>query len=62
MMRINLLCLAFAIVLQANAQRQEEMRGAVEYLASQELGGRFPGTRGDTLASVFIAEDRKSVV
>ena len=31
------------------------MRQAVEYLASQELGGRFPATAGDTLASEYIA-------
>ena len=31
------------------------MRQAVEYLASQELGGRYPATAGDTLASEFIA-------
>ncbi len=30
------------------------MRKTVEYLASQELGGRFPATVGDTLASEFI--------
>ncbi|MBP5276900.1 MAG: M20/M25/M40 family metallo-hydrolase [Prevotella sp.] len=30
------------------------MRQAVEYLASQELGGRYPGTVGDTLASEYI--------
>ena len=32
------------------------MRQTVEYLASQELGGRFPATAGDTLASEFIAD------
>ncbi len=31
-----------------------DMRKTVEYLASQELGGRFPATRGDTLASDYI--------
>ena len=56
MMRINLLCLAFAIVLQIHGQKQDDMRQTVEFLASQELGGRFPGTRGDTLASEFIAD------
>ena len=55
MRKILLLSVAVAFVLQAFAQRQDEMRGAVEYLASQELGGRFPGTLGDTLASEFIA-------
>lgn len=59
------LLLAFALALQTYAQslvrdasasmRQDNMRQTVEYLASQELGGRFPGTVGDTLASEFIA-------
>ena len=31
------------------------MKKTVEYLASQELGGRYPGTHGDTLASEYIA-------
>ena len=46
--------LAIALVLTAHAQKQEDMRQAVEYLASQELGGRYPATIGDTLASEFI--------
>ena len=51
-----LLSLAFVLALQtAQAQRQDDMRQAVEYLASQELGGRYPGTAGDTLASEYIA-------
>lgn len=49
-----LLSLAFAVVLQTRAQDQGEMRRTVEYLASQELGGRYPDTAGDTLASEFI--------
>ena len=49
-----LISLAFAVVLQTRAQNQDDMRRAVEYLASQELGGRFPATAGDTLASEFI--------
>lgn len=51
-----LLSLTFALALQTQAQRQNDMRKAVEYLASQELGGRYPGTRGDTLASNFITK------
>ena len=51
-----LLSLTFALALQTQAQRQNDMRKAVEYLASQELGGRYPGTRGDTLASKFITK------
>ena len=60
-----ILSLAFALASQTHAQslrtddcstamRLDDMRQAVEYLASQELGGRYPGTRGDTLASKFI--------
>ena len=47
--------LVLSLVLQVYAQKQDDMRSAVEYLASQELGGRFPATAGDTLASEFIA-------
>ena len=61
MRRYVLLSLAITLTFQAFAQRQEEMRGAVEYLASQELGGRFPGTRGDTLASAFIADQLRKL-
>ena len=48
------LFLALTFVSQTFAQKQEEMKQAVEFLASQELGGRYPGTAGDTLASDFI--------
>ena len=48
------LFLALTFVSQTFAQKQEEMKQAVEFLASQELGGRYPGTAGDTLASEFI--------
>ena len=53
--------LAFAFALQIQAQRQDDMRQAVEYLASQELGGRYPGTAGDTLASEFIVDKLRSL-
>lgn len=56
-----LLSLAFAFVLQAYGQKQDDMRQTVEYLASQELGGRYPGTAGDTLASEFIAGKLRSL-
>ena len=56
-----LLSLTFALALQTQAQRQNDMRKAVEYLASQELGGRYPGTRGDTLASVFITKQLRKL-
>ena len=56
-MRIRqyILFLALALVLQTYAQKQDNMRQTVEYLASQELQGRYPATEGDTLASEYIA-------
>ena len=53
-LRFYLLSLALVLGLQAHAQKQDDMRKAVEYLASQRLGGRYPATEGDTLASTFI--------
>ena len=47
--------LAFTVVFQTHAQNQDDMRQVVEYLASQELGGRYPATAGDTLASEYLA-------
>ena len=47
--------LALAVVSLTHAQDLDDMRRTVEYLASQELGGRFPATAGDTLASEYIA-------
>ena len=49
-----ILCLTFAFVIQTFAQQQDDMRKTVDYLASQQLGGRYPGSTGDTLASEFI--------
>ena len=57
--RINLLFLAFVLVLQTQAQ--DGMKQTVEYLASQELGGRFPASAGDTLASEFITAKLRSL-
>ena len=56
-----LLSLAFFLTLQTQAQKQDDMRQAVEYLASQELGGRYPGTPGDTLASEFITNQLRKL-
>ena len=53
--RYMILCLTIVLAMQTHAQKQDDMRQAVEYLASQELGGRYPATAGDTLASEFIA-------
>ena len=47
--------------LPLNAQKQDVMKQTVEYLASQELGGRFPATVGDTLASEFIVSQLRSL-
>ena len=62
-MRIKycILFLALTLVLQVHAQKQDEMKKAVEYLASQELGGRYPATIGDTLASDFIVGELRSL-
>jgi len=56
-----LLCLAVAFVLPSHAQRQDVMKQTVEYLASQQLGGRFPATIGDTLASEFIVNELRGL-
>ena len=37
------------------------MKQTVEYLASQQLGGRFPATIGDTLASEFIVNELRGL-
>ena len=58
--RYLILSLVFAFVLQAHAQ-QDEMRQTVAYLASQELGGRYPGTAGDSLASAYIVDQLRSL-
>ncbi|MBP5715408.1 MAG: M20/M25/M40 family metallo-hydrolase [Prevotella sp.] len=57
----SIISIAFALVVQTYAQKQDDMRQAVEYLASQELGGRYPGTAGDTLASAFIVDKLRSL-
>ena len=59
--KIWLLSFAIALGLQMQAQRQDDMRQTVEYLASQELGGRYPATHGDTLASEFIVSQLRSM-
>ena len=61
MKRYLLWFLTLAVVLQTYGQKQDDMRKAVEYLASQELGGRFPATAGDTLASEFIADQLRKL-
>ena len=58
---VLILSLTFALVLQTYAQKQDAMRKAVEYLASQELGGRYPATHGDTLASEYIASQLRGL-
>ena len=59
--RCIFLFLAFALVLHTHAQKQDDMRQAVEYLASQQLGGRFPATAGDTLASEYIVDQLRKL-
>jgi Tol biopolymer transport system component len=41
------------------AIRESDLRGEIEYLASDALEGRMTGTRGAELASKFIAEELK---
>ena len=48
-------------LLPLSAQRQDDMKLTVEYLASQELGGRYPGTMGDTLASEYIVSQLRDL-
>ena len=55
------LFLAVTLVLQLHAQKQDDMRQVVGYLASQELGGRYPATAGDTLASEYIVGRLRSL-
>ena len=55
------LSLTFAFLLPAAAQQQDAMRVTVEYLASPALGGRFPSTAGDTLASDYLAGKLRSL-
>ena len=59
--KIMTLLLAFALAVPTYAQKQDVMKQTVEYLASQELGGRFPATVGDTLASEFIVSQLSSL-
>jgi len=62
MTKLNSLFIVFlALSLSAYAQKQDNMRQTVEYLASQQLGGRYPGTTGDTLASEFIMDQLRSL-
>ena len=53
--------LAFTLALPIHAQNQDELMQSVEYLASQELGGRFPATHGDTLASEYLVGKLRSL-
>ena len=59
--RYLILSMVFALAVSTYAQKQDVMRQTVEYLASQELGGRFPATAGDTLASQFIVSHLRSM-
>jgi len=55
------LALTFVLAMPLHAQKQRDMKAAVEYLASQELGGRFPETKGDTLASAFLTDKLRNL-
>ena len=56
-----ILSLTFAFLLPAAGQQQDAMRQTVDYLASPALGGRFPATVGDTLASDYLAGKLRSL-
>ncbi|HEY3251450.1 MAG TPA: hypothetical protein VGK25_10070, partial [Ignavibacteria bacterium] len=38
----------------------DEVLAHIKYLASDELGGRFPGTKGDSLTEDYIIKQFKS--
>ena len=59
--RYLLLALTLALMMPLHAQQQRNMKAAVEYLASEELGGRFPESKGDTLASAFLTDQLRSM-
>lgn len=53
-----LLFVAFTLTGQVCSAQNcvEQIRSDLEYLASEELAGRVPGTKGDTLAQAYIKE------
>ena len=61
MRRLFLFYILYFVFSPVVAQKQDVMKQTVEYLASQELGGRFPATVGDTLASEFIVSQLRSL-
>ena len=52
------LTLSLLISFSINSQEsnKESIKKDIEYLASEELEGRFPGTNGEDLAANYIAE------
>ncbi len=61
MRRLFIFYILYFVFSPVVAQKQDVMKQTVEYLASQELGGRFPATVGDTLASEFIVSQLRSL-
>jgi hypothetical protein len=61
MRRLFIFYILYFVFSPVVAQKQDVMKQTVEYLASQELGGRFPATVGDTLASEFIVSQLSSL-
>lgn len=43
------------------SQSNSDLKRHIEYLASDELGGRFPGTKGDSLAATYIRDQFKQI-
>lgn len=62
MKKILYTLLALSIYLNVNAQHidEKEIRQHIEYLASDKLGGREPGTEGEKLAVKYIEKQFKS--
>ncbi|MFW5658236.1 MAG: M20/M25/M40 family metallo-hydrolase, partial [Bacteroidota bacterium] len=64
----NLLNIILLILLVSGCQIQpdnpeitrEELQETIEFLASDSLQGRFPGTHGDSLAAFYIAREMKN--
>jgi hypothetical protein len=50
------LSLLISFSVSSQQTNQESFKKDVEYLASEKLEGRFPGTNGEQLAANYIAE------
>lgn len=55
MKKIFILLFIFLSVNLFSQNKEFGIKNSVYYLASEELGGRYPATKGDTLAVEFVA-------